>query len=104
MSITVTVGDLSGSLGQLDENAITNQVNKRRATGTAVCVLVRVSEPGAGVDMVLSSPGCGGGGGGRAPNAKEAALFALWAKHHLDTNMFSGGDVIAFLKQLQRAL
>jgi hypothetical protein len=55
--------------------------------------------------MRLSTPACAvNGGGGRAPNPEEKAIFDLWKKHGLNQMDFSGGNVIAFFKQLKNIL
>ena len=43
----------------------------------------------------------GGAGGGRQPNRYEKKVFDLWKKLHLHEESFSGGNVIAFLNQVQ---
>jgi hypothetical protein len=101
MAVTVTVGGSTSPLDQIDESAIAQEVNRRRNDGVAVCVTIRVQEPG--LDLILRSPECGGGGagGGRGLNAEEQKVFALWDRHRLNTTEFRGGEVIAFLKQLR---
>jgi hypothetical protein len=55
--------------------------------------------------MVLTTPGCDGlGGGPRPPNAQEKEIFALWDRHELNRDDFSGGNVVEFLKQMIRLL
>ena len=63
----------------IDEQWINQQATRRRHDGQQVCVVVTVREPG--VDMVLSTSGCSGGGGGnggRLPNSEERGIFELW--------------------------
>jgi hypothetical protein len=52
------------------------------------------------LDLAFATAACGGGGGGRAPNPRERELFELWAKHQLNQPDFSGGQLVAFLKQV----
>ena len=84
----------------VDEHWINQQINRRRHEGQQVCVQVTVREPG--VDAVLSSPGCGSpGGGGRPPNVEEREIFDLWNQRGLNRADFTGGNLVAFLKQLR---
>jgi hypothetical protein len=78
---------------------IQEHLDGRRRDGQNVCV--RVSIKCRDVDMLLATPGCGGGaGGGRAPNGQEREIFELWDKFKLNTPNFTSGNLVAFLKQL----
>ena len=82
---------------------INEQINLRRRDGVAVCVRVFIEE--GSINMVLSTPGCqGGGDGGRSPNEQEKQIFGLWEKLHLNKESFTGGNLVAFLKQVSRLL
>ena len=82
---------------------INEQINLRRRDGVAVCVRVSIKE--GSIDMVLSTPGCQGrGGGGRSPNEQEKQIFGLWEKLHLNKESFTGGNLVAFLKQVSKLL
>jgi len=83
----------------VDESWINRQINARRADGLSVCVQVTIHD--ADCDVILSTPGCGGGmGGSRQPNPSERAIIDLWAKRGLNNPNFTGGNLIAFLHQL----
>lgn len=83
----------------VDPNWVNQQIKGRRESGGTPCVRVTIS--GSGLDMMLASPGCGGGsGGGRPPTQQEREIFSLWSKHRLDQEKFSGGELVAFLKQV----
>lgn len=100
---TVKIGSSEQPLENADESWINNQINGRRRDGETVCVLVRLKEDP--VDLILSTPNCGGGGGGsRLPNAQEERIIELWNKHGLNQREFQGGNLVAFLKQLRRIL
>jgi hypothetical protein len=90
-------------MGEASESWINEHINQRKGDGQAICIQVFLDEDG--VNMILSTPACGsGGGGGRRPTAREQEIFDLWNKHHLNETQFTGGNVIAFLKQLRRLL
>ena len=82
------------------ESWINDQLNRRRRDGQNVCV--QVSVQAGGVQLVLSTPGCGGGGGGRQATPREMDILDLWNKLHLNQAGFTGGNLVAFLKQLGR--
>jgi hypothetical protein len=95
----IRIGTNERALGDATESWINQQINQRRDDGHTVCVQVFLDE--GGVNLVLSTPTCtSSGGGGRPPTAHEREIFDLWSRHHLDQNRFTGGNVIAFLKQL----
>ena len=97
--IRVKIGDSERDISDADANWINQQVNGLRRDGRPICI--RVTVKSEGVDMMLSTPACGSaGGGGRPPNRFERDLFDRWDKLHLNSNDFTGGNLVAFLKQL----
>lgn len=99
--ITVRIGD-SESSDINDAHWINEQIRRRRKDGQDVCVTVRIEE--GQLRLTLGTPACPRGRGGRVLNDDERSIFELWNKHHLNDASFSGGDVVAFLKQLSRQL
>jgi hypothetical protein len=86
-----------------DATELAQQIDRRRADGGTVCVEVRINE--GDVNMVLATSQCRGtGGSSRVPNAAEERIFALWEKVGLKREAFSGGQLVAFLKQLTNLL
>lgn len=102
MKGTLSVGTDSRPLDNWNESEIVQAINRRRHDGQVVCVRVHLTEACAAI--LLSTPHCAGGGGGRAPNECERRLFDLWNKHHLDRANYAPGDVISFLKQAPHLL
>lgn len=101
--VTIQIGDETRSSSDATESWINQQINRRRTDGQNVCVVVTINT--SGLNLRLATPGCGGGGGGgRAPNANEREVLDLWNKRGLNSGDFTGGSLIAFLKQLQRHL
>ena len=96
--ITITIGSSSRQLEDASEGWITEQIVQRRDDRTSVCVRVEIHT--SAINMVLATPGCGGGGGGRRPTATEQRIFDLWAHYRLNTADYSPGNVIAFLKRV----
>lgn len=95
-------GGETRSLAEAGESWINQQINRRRAEGQNVCVEVSIST--SGLNLRLATPGCGSGGGGRPPTANERAVLDLWSKLGLLSGDFTGGNLVAFLKQLRRLL
>jgi len=100
--IVVRIGsDERDMTGPIDEQWINEQINRRHQAGEMVCIRVTIHD--GDLNMVLTTPGCGGGGaGGRMPTASEREIFDLWATRGLNAPGFSGGNLVAFLKQLRK--
>lgn len=97
----VRIGDSERTIREATPQWITEQINRRRADGLSVCVQVIFDEKP--LEFALSTPTCarvGGGGGGRPLNQEELKVLSLWEKLHLNTPEFSGGNLVAFLKQV----
>jgi len=101
--IKIRIGEEEKVLGSVDESWINQQINRRRADGLTVCVRVIVKE--GELDMILSTPTCeASGGGGRPPRPREKTVFDLWNQRGLNDADFTGGNLVAFLKQLKHIL
>ena len=101
--IKIRIGEEEKVLGSVDESWISQQINRRRADGLTVCVRVIVKE--GELDMILSTPTCeASGGGGRPPRPREKTVFDLWNQRGLNDADFTGGNLVAFLKQLKHIL
>ena len=64
-------------------------------------VCIKVSIKTGDIDMLLSTPDCGPGGGGRSPKPKEKDIFDLWDKRGLNKSDFEVGQLIAFVNQIK---
>jgi len=101
--IKIKIGEVERDLSNADESWINQQINRRRDDGLSVCVRVIIKEND--LDMILSTPTCRSrGGGGRPPRPREKTVFDLWNQRGLNDPDFTGGQLIAFLKQLKRIL
>ena len=87
-------------LTDVKESWINQQIKRYRDNSEEPCVQVKIDCDG--VDIILSTPSCGPGSGGRKPNPKEQVIFDLWRKFNLYDNNFTTGNVIAFLKQAEK--
>ena len=99
--ITIKIGSDERALNDLDESWINQQINRRKRDGIVICVQVIVKT--GDIDMMLSTPSCPRGVG-RKPYPKEKEIFDLWDKRGLNKSDFTGGNLIAFLKQLGKIL
>lgn len=96
--IRISISGDERSLQEASPDWITQQIERRRRDGLRVCVVVSIQT--GELSMRLSTPECGGGAGGRAPNEKEARVFALWAKLGLNGPGWAPGNVVAFMRQI----
>lgn len=101
--IRIRIGNEERDLASVDEHWINQQINLRRKDGQTICVRVTIQE--GDMNMVLSTPTCGTSrGGGRPPSPQEREVFDLWDQRGLNKVDFTGGNLVAFLKQLKRIL
>ena len=101
MNGTINIGGAERSLEDANANWIQEQFGSRKSMEANVCV--RVSIHAADVNVALATPACSGGfAGGRPPNDREERVLELWRHHHLDSNDFNVGQLVAFVRQLLR--
>lgn len=97
--IKVRIGESERELNDATPQWINEQITRRKNDGVTVCIRVLINT--GALNLTLSTPTCGGGGGGgRPPNSQESEILALWDKLHLSTSEFSGGNLVAFLRQV----
>lgn len=101
--VTITIGGSErtfSSRGHIEEAWVNQQFQARKhETGRDPCVKVHVKS--RDLDLYLVSAACAGaGGGGRAPNASEELVFAMWRELGLLQPTISGGQIMAFLKRV----
>lgn len=98
--IRVIIGDSERELSNISEHWINEQINRRKRDGLSICVRVIINEDQ--LNLSLTTSGCRHTATrGRAPNKYESEAFDLWDKTGLNKENFSGGNLIAFLKQLK---
>ena len=102
--VIVEIGSNRRTLSEVRPSWINRQINRRAHDGGGACVRIKIKD--GDVNLALTTDHCSsnGGGGGRTPNRKEQELFDLWNKHGLNGRDFTGGNLNAFLKQVQRLL
>jgi hypothetical protein len=100
--IRISIAGSERYLDDADSDWITQQIERRRKAGQMVCVSVAIAN--GELDMRLSTPECGSGGGGRAPTPREAGIFELWAQMGLNQPGWGPGNVVAFLRRLKNII
>lgn len=87
----------------IDESWINQQIIRRKEDRIKICIRVYIKNES--LDMVLKTPACGvNRGSSREPNPQEKDIFDLWKKRGLKEVNFTGGNLIAFLKQLRKII
>lgn len=100
---TISIGGAERELAQVDPQWITQQIAGRRGDGQNVCIIVRIRT--ANLNITLSTPECGGGGGrGRPPTHHERAVLDLWSELGLNEHMFAPGAAVAFVQRVRQFL
>ena len=102
--VTVTVGGSQKSLEEaLKGGWISEQFERQGTDRGSICVQVAIKRPN--IDLLLSTPSCGGGGGGnRSLTAEENRVVELWRRRGLTDLSTNPGEVQAFLRQLSQLL
>lgn len=98
--ITIHIGNDSRNIEDAEDSWVVQQINNRQRQGLAVCVRVSIRTSTLQID--LTTPGCGPGTGSRKPRPDESEIIQLWERHKLTSDDFSGGNLLAFIKQLRR--
>jgi hypothetical protein len=98
--IRVIIGDNERELESVSENWINQQINRRKANGESICAKVFIQKNN--IDIGLATPSCPRGQGYRRANKDEQEIINLWEKFGLNTEKFTGGNLVAFLKQLKK--
>lgn len=97
---------INGEERQYSENIepwINEQINRRRQSNGMISVVVSINI--ALLNMLLSTPGSITGNTAsvfRPPTSAEQRIFGLWNSLGLNDPAFTGGQLVAFLKQLRR--
>jgi len=97
---TITIGNIVRNLDEVDEGWLNQQINSRRSEGERLCIEVHIKT--AYLDLLLPTRDCPRGRGGRTPTPQEQEIINLWNRLHLSEAHFTGGNIIAFRRQLER--
>ena len=98
--VRINIDGQDKALDQVTPSWIKDQIERRRASGAPVCVLVTLKS--ADAEVVFQSGGCPHGlGGSRLPNPKEKHLLELWARLGLNQVNFQIDRLIRFLGDIK---
>lgn len=100
--ILVQIGTSERTLKKASPDWINRQIRGRRDDGQTVCVRVQINCPPVDVDLQTSA--CPGGGSGRSLTPEEQRVIDVWSDLGLGDPDFAPGNLVAFLKQLERRL
>jgi hypothetical protein len=100
--VTIEIGGDPRPIQHADASWIANELGGRQHQNGSVCVSVNVQEPGANFRLI--TPGCGSGRGTKTLSPLETEILALWIDHRMNTNDFTVGNLISFVRRLVRLL
>jgi len=101
--VALRIGAEEKEWSGVTETWIRDQLGRRRADGQNVCLQLIVR--GGEINLMFSSPGCGGGGGGGRPlKPAESRILEIWNEMHLNTADFSSGNVFAMLRRVHQVV
>lgn len=100
MNVTITIGEETLTYARSSKEWINKLFARARQQGSLPCVVVQIGEPGFVIG--LSTPNCGRGKGGGSLTPAQSRVVEAWVKHRLTTSSYTGGNLIAFLSELER--
>ncbi len=98
--IEVQIGSIKKNLEEVNAGWINEQLARRRRDDEPVCVQVFIDK--SPLNMRLATPDCPSRVGGRAATPRENNIFELWERHRMNDSNFTGGNLMAFLRQVSR--
>lgn len=104
MSVRIKIGNQEHDLLQADKHWIISQIRDQQSGNGSVCVQIAIEKGDVNIRLCSGACPTNGGGGGRQANQHEQRIFELWEKHGGKQNHLGGGEIVAFLEQLQRIL
>jgi hypothetical protein len=100
MTIRVKIGPIEKDIADVDPSWINEQINRRREAEASVCVQVSIERDS--VRLHLATSNCPHSRGSSRPlTTQENEILSLWKKLHLNEDSFTGGNLIAFLRQIR---
>jgi hypothetical protein len=96
--IEIQIGDIKKNIRDASPSWINEQLARRRRSGDPVCVQVLFDKPQ--VQMRLITPDCPRTSGRRTATPQEQELIDIWEERQLNDPNFTGGNLVAFLRQI----
>ena len=103
MEVTIEINGQTKSLSEKFESWISEQIRNRRQDGESITLIVRI---GGDLDLIFvckDSPSTGGSSG-RQYTPRQQELINLWLEKGLNSCPVNPGNVISFLKELERRI
>jgi hypothetical protein len=101
MNVSITIGDENRAYPSASKDWINKAFARARKQGVLPVVTVQISQPG--LVLGLATPGSGRGGGGSLTPAQNRIVEA-WMRHRMTSTNYTGGNLIAFLNDLERLI
>lgn len=102
MNVTITIGDETKSYKAATKDWVNRLFAQARRVGLLPAVQVHISQPG--LVLGLATPGSGSGGGSGSLSPAQRDIVDAWLRHHMVSDKYTGGNLIAFLNDLERLL
>lgn len=102
MNVRISIGDETRTFRAATKDWINKLFAHAHAQGILPAVIVQIDQPG--LVLGLATPGAGRGGGGGLLSASQNNIVDAWLRHHMGSNKYTGGNLIAFLNDLERLL
>jgi hypothetical protein len=104
MSVRIKIGNQEHDLLQADKHWIISQISEQQNDNGSVCVQIAIEKGDVNIRLCSGACPATGGGVGRQANQLEQRIIELWEKHGGKRKHLGGGEIVAFLEQLQRIL
>jgi len=98
--IRVTIGKEDRDVRDVTVSWLRSAIEQMRQSTSPVCIKVTIAV--GAIDMILATPGCPAGDGGRPFRGEETKIFELWKARKLDTDQFTTRDLEEFLTAIRK--
>ena len=102
MNVSITIGDETRSYASATKDWINKTFAFAKRQGLLPSVTIQLSQPG--LVLGLATPGAGRRGDGGALTPAQNRIVEVWIRHHMTSNHYTGGNLIAFLSELERLI
>jgi len=98
--VSITVGDETRSYASATKDWINKAFSLAKRQGFLPSVTIQINQPGLVLGLATPSAARGGGGGVLTP--LQNRIVEAWMRHHMSSDSYTGGNLIAFLNDLER--
>ena len=104
MNVSISIGDETRTFQTATKDWINKLFAQAHKRGARPMVVVRIDQPGLVLGLATPGAGAGAGGGGGVLSAAQNSLVDAWLRHRMGSSKYTGGNLIAFLNDLERLL